>query len=157
MPIQRTLATVVLAQRCFSLASLPSAHNVSKERKATLGLLLAWYHDAMNTLPRSPSYRASPAIMLSHPPASRLQVLYGTRYGDGRVVGTAAKSITDLCCKAGSDPGTDSLLLRQALWAASYGTKLGGAKVRVSDPKFQPFAEWLVATSATLTGGDKNA
>eukprot|EP00198_Chlamydomonas_reinhardtii_P002206 XP_001691542.1 predicted protein [Chlamydomonas reinhardtii] len=111
MPIQRTLATVVLAQRCFSLASLPSAHNV----------------------------------------------LYGTRYGDGRVVGTAAKSITDLCCKAGSDPGTDSLLLRQALWAASYGTKLGGAKVRVSDPKFQPFAEWLVATSATLTGGDKNA
>ncbi|KAG2438085.1 hypothetical protein HXX76_005694 [Chlamydomonas incerta] len=81
---------------------------------------------------------------------SRKKVLYGTRYGAGRVVGTAAKSITDLCCKAGSDQGMNSLLLRQALWAAAYGIKLGGAKVSTAN------AEWLVAAAATLTTADKN-
>ena len=85
------------------------------------------------------------------------QVLYGNRFGNGRVSGTAAQSLVTRCCKAGSDPKMDSLLLRQVLWTAVLGIKLGGAKVRVSDPKFQPFAEWLVATSATLTGRDKNA
>ncbi|KAG2450705.1 hypothetical protein HYH02_004543 [Chlamydomonas schloesseri] len=89
-------------------------------------------------------------------PFSRAAVMYGTRYGTGRVVGTAAKSITDLCCKAGSDPNMDLLLMRQALWAAAYGIKLGGAKVRVSDPAYIPFAQWLVATAATLKTTDKN-
>ncbi|KAG2438084.1 hypothetical protein HXX76_005693 [Chlamydomonas incerta] len=83
-------------------------------------------------------------------------VLYGNRFGNGRVSGTAAQSLVTGCCKVGSDPKINELLLRQALWTAAYGIKLGGAKVRVSNPIFQPFAEWLVAT-ATLTGGDKNA
>ncbi len=86
-----------------------------------------------------------------------VQVLYGNRFGNGRVSGTAAQSLVTSCCNANSDPKMDTLLLRQALWTAVYGIKLGGAKVRVSDEKFIPFAQWLVATAETLTGDDKNA
>ncbi|KAG2450704.1 hypothetical protein HYH02_004542 [Chlamydomonas schloesseri] len=84
-------------------------------------------------------------------------VLYGNRYGNGRVSGTAAESLVTGCCTTGSDPKMNTLLLRQVLWTAVLGIKLGGAKVRVSDPKFIPFAQWLVTTSSTLAGGDKNA
>ncbi|KAG2500181.1 hypothetical protein HYH03_001762 [Edaphochlamys debaryana] len=76
-------------------------------------------------------------------PASQVLV-WVERLGEGRTCGAAAESYGSDCCEPSkNNPVLCGLVQRAVSWAAVNGINRGGARVRVSNTKYIPFAEWL--------------
>ncbi|KAG2500182.1 hypothetical protein HYH03_001763 [Edaphochlamys debaryana] len=82
-------------------------------------------------------------------PAARV-LLFAERLGQGRTSGSAAESFGGDCPTSAANPVLCQLVLKTVTWAAFYGIARGGARVRVTNPRYIPFAQWLVQQDSRL-------